>query len=37
MRQWRIMGGMRFVETSVFTAVLHRHLDDERYRHSKSP
>ena len=23
---------MRFVETSVFTAVLHRHLDDERYR-----
>jgi hypothetical protein len=23
---------MRFVETSVFTAVLQRHLDDERYR-----
>ncbi len=23
---------MRFIETSVFTAVLHRHLDDERYR-----
>lgn len=23
---------MRFVETSVFTAVLQQHLDDERYR-----
>jgi hypothetical protein len=23
---------MRFVETSLFTAVLQRHLDDERYR-----
>jgi len=24
---------MRFVETPVFTAALHRHLDDEQYRH----
>jgi len=24
---------MRFVETSVFTAALQRHLDDEQYRH----
>ena len=31
-RQWRIIVAMRFVETSVFTAVLQRHLDDERYR-----
>jgi hypothetical protein len=24
---------MRFVETPVFTAALHRHLDDDQYRH----